>query len=305
MDKYVSAVIGHAIGDAMGVPIEFVERETLMENPITSLRKSYAGPAGTWSDDTSMEVATMDSFINKGKWDYDDIMINFADWLNDAKYTSNNYTFDVGRTCFAAIRNYLENGTLAIESGMDGFLANGNGSLMRILPVAFYSYKKDLNKEEIYELTKNISSLTHKNEISILGCYIYVLYAINLFNGLDKNEAYNTIRNEDYSMFSNETIDMYKRVLKEDLNDLEINDINSSGYVVDTLEASLWTLLKANSYVEAILGAVNLGGDTDTIGAITGSMAGILFDDIPEKWIDKLQRKDYLVELSLKFEESI
>lgn len=305
MDKYVSAVIGHAIGDAMGVPIEFVERETLMENPITSLRKSYAGPAGTWSDDTSMEVATMDSFINKGKWDYDDIMNNFGEWLNNSKFTANNYTFDVGRTCFAAIRNYFENGTPAIESGMDGFLANGNGSLMRILPVAFYSYKKDLNKEEIYELTKNISSLTHKNEISILGCYIYVLYAINLFNGLDKNEAYNTIRNEDYSMFSNETIDMYKRVLKEDLNDLEINDINSSGYVVDTLEASLWTLLKANSYVEAILGAVNLGGDTDTIGAITGSMAGILFDDIPEKWIDKLQRKDYLVELSLKFEESI
>lgn len=305
MDKYVSAVIGHAIGDAFGVPVEFVERHNLMENPITSLRKSYAGPAGTWSDDTSMEVATMDSFINKGKWDYDDIMINFADWLNDAKFTSNNYTFDVGRTCLAAIRNYLENSTPAIESGMDGFLANGNGSLMRILPVAYYCYKKDLDKKDIYELTKNISSLTHKNEISILGCYIYVLYVINLFKGMDKFEAYNTIQNEDYSFFSDESLEIYKRVLKDDLNTLEIDDIKSSGYVVDTLEASLWTLLKASNYVEAILGAVNLGGDTDTIGAITGSMAGIIFDDIPEKWINQLQRKDYLIDLAKKFDKAI
>lgn len=307
MSKVISSIIGHAIGDAMGVPVEFKDREQLLENPVTDMRRSYAGNPGIWSDDTSMEIATIDSYINNNSWNYDDIMINFGDWINDSKYTAAGYTFDVGRTCLSAIRNYLEKDASALESGLDDFNSNGNGSLMRILPVAIYCYKKDLNKNDIYQLTKNISSLTHRHEISILGCYIYVLYTINLFKGIDKQEAYDIIKNEDYSMFSRDSVECYYRILKDDLNELTIDDIKSSGYIVDSLEASMWVLLKANNYIDSILGAVNLGGDTDTIAAITGSMAGIIYgyDAIPKKWINQLARKDYLLELSEKFENCL
>ena len=307
MTKIIDGIIGHAIGDAMGVPVEFKDRESLMYNPVTEMRRSYAGDKGTWSDDTSMEIATMDAFINNNGWNYDDIMINFGDWINDSRFTAHDYTFDVGRTCLTAIRNYLQKGTPALESGLDDINSNGNGSLMRILPVAYYCYYNKLNNEKIYEITKNISSLTHRHEISILGCYIYVLYVIKLLDGKNKIEAYEEIKKEDYSMFNEETLNVYKRILKEDLNSLEVDDIKSSGYVVDTLEASMWVVLKADSYKESIIGSVNLGGDTDTIGAITGSMTGIIYGykSIPEDWINNLARREYIEDLCNKFEQTL
>lgn len=307
MSIIIDGVIGHAIGDAMGVPVEFKDRESLMYNPVKDMRRSYAGDKGTWSDDTSMEIATIDSYINNNGWNYDDIMINFGDWINDSRFTAHNYTFDVGRTCLTAIRNYLQKGTNALESGLDDINSNGNGSLMRILPVVYYCYFKKSEKEEIYEIVKNISSLTHRHEISILGCYIYTLYVINLLQNKDKYEAYNIIQNEDYSMFSTDSIDCYKRILNGELNSLDVDDIKSTGYVVDTLEASLWVLLQAKDYKESIIGSVNLGGDTDTIGAITGSMAGILYgyNSFPKEWINDLARKDYIIELCNKFEKSL
>ena len=307
MSKVVDGIIGHAIGDAMGVPVEFKDRDSLLYNPVKDMRRSYAGDKGTWSDDTSMEIATMDSFINCNGWDYDDIMTNFYDWLNNAKYTARGNTFDVGRTCLRAIKSFYDGNTTALESGLSDINSNGNGSLMRILPIAYYSFYKKLPNNDIYELVKNISSLTHRHEISILGCYIYVLYIIKLLQGKDKFSAYNMIRIEDYSMFSDDSLKTYSRILKDDLNKLKVDEIKSSGYVVDTLEASLWVVLKSENYKESIIGAVNLGGDTDTIGAVTGSMTGIIYgyDDIPKDWLKELARREYLEELSRKFEEKI
>ena len=305
MPKVIDGVIGHAIGDAMGVPVEFKSRETLLSNPVKEMKDSFAGEKGTWSDDTSMEIATIDSYINCKEWNYDDIMTNYCDWITDAKYTARGNTFDVGRTCLRAIKSFHDGKTTALESGLVGFDSNGNGSLMRILPVAYYCYYKKLNKEEIYNIVKDISSLTHRHEISILGCYIYVLYILKLIEGLDKQEAYKQIQKEDYSKFTQESLDTYKRILKEDLNNLKVNNINSTGYVLDTLEAALWVTLKSQNYKESIIGAVNLGGDTDTIAAITGSMTGIIYgyDSIPKEWLEVLARREYLEELSNNFEK--
>ena len=278
MSKVVDGVLGHAVGDALGTPVQFKDRALFYSNPIKNMLRSYGENSAIWSDDTAMELATMDSFIDKKKWDYDDIMVNFGDWLNDA-----------------------------LKSGLTGIRDNGNGSLMRILPVALYCYYKDSTKEEIYELTKNISSLTHGHEIAVLGCYIYVLFVINLLEGKNMYESYDLIKKEDYSRFSKESIDVYNRVLSKDIFDLSENDIKSSGYVVDSLEASLWCLLNTDNYKDALLTAVNLGGDTDTIAAITGSMAGIIYgrDSIPQEWLEKMLKVDYLIELSEKFESAI
>lgn len=118
---------------------------------------STAGDKGTWSDDTSMEIATIDSYINCNVWDYEDLMKNFYDWLNEAKYTSRGITFDVGTTCLSAVKNYYYNGIPPLESGLDDMRSNGNGSLMRILPVAYYCYYKKINNEEVYKIVKDIS----------------------------------------------------------------------------------------------------------------------------------------------------
>ena len=309
MSKYVDAIIGHAIGDAMGVPTEFCFREKLLANPVTSMTGfgSHRVPAGTWSDDTSMEIATMDAYINNGYWNYDDIMLNFGDWINDARFTANDFNFDVGRTCLTAIRNYISHGTPALESGLNDYLSNGNGSLMRILPVALYSYSKDLSDPEIIKLVNDVSSLTHRHDISKLGCYIYVKYVIYLLKGLSKEEAYEEIKKCDYSSYEKESIDVYERILKNNIKEYSIDDISSSGYIVDTLECALWILLNSKSYRDTIIASTNIGNDTDTIGAVAGGMAGIIYgiDSIPEDWLNTLKKKDYLMSLTLEFEKKV
>ena len=307
MSKIIDGVIGHVIGDAMGVPIEGHSRGRLLEKPVTKMMDSLRGEKGTWSDDTSMTLATIDSYINSHKWDYDDIMNKYIDWLNSSKYTAAGKPIGVGRTCLTAIKQYYNGNTSALESGLDAIDSNGNGSLMRMYPVAYYCYYKKLNNNDIYDLVKNISSLTHRHEVSILGCYIYTLFVIRLLKGIDKYKAYKEIKEEDYSMFSNESLLIYKRILKDDLNTLFIDDIRSTGYVVDTLEASLWVLLKSNSYKDSIIGSINLGNDADTIGAITGSMSGIIYgyDNIPKDWLDSLIKKDYIIDLCNKYEKEL
>lgn len=308
MSKFVDSIIGHAVGDAMGVPTEFCIRENLLNNPVTEMiGPSKTGqPAGSWSDDTSMEIATIDSFIENKKFDYDDIMSKWEEWINEAKYTANNDTFDVGRTCLRAIRNHSI-GKEPIECGIDGEQSNGNGSLMRILPVALYSYYKHLSEEEIICLTNNISSLTHQHPISKLGCYIYVRYIMYLLDAKDKYEAYNLIKKIDYSSYGDYAISKYNRILNDNIDEYEIDNISSTGYVVDTLECALWILLNANSYKETIIATTNIGNDTDTIGAIAGSMAGIIYgyESIPKEWLDKLMRKDYLIDLATNFEKEV
>ena len=308
MSKFIDSIIGHAVGDAMGVPTEFCLREHLLAHPVTEMIGSTktGQPAGSWSDDTSMEIATIDSFIQNKKFDYDDIMTKWEEWVNKAKYTANNVTFDIGRTCLRAIYNHSK-GIKALDCGIDGEQNNGNGSLMRILPVALYSYYKKLSEKEIIKLTNEISSLTHKHDISKLGCYIYVRYIMYLLDGISKKEAYKLIKKIDYSSYGEYAISKYDRILKDNITDYKINNILSTGYVVDTLECALWILLKSNSYKETIIATTNIGNDTDTIGAIAGSMAGIIYgyDSIPEEWLDKLMRKDYLIELANDFEKEV
>lgn len=307
MSKIKDGVIGHAIGDAMGVPVEFCIREKLLAHPVTKMigYGSHDVPAGTWSDDTSMEIATMDSMINQGgKINCEDIMMNFYYWLKEAKYTPYGEVFDAGRTCIKSIINFSKGYDIS-ECGQKDEYSNGNGSLMRILPIAYYCYYNKLKEEEIFEVVKDVSSLTHAHEISVLGCYIYVNYIIKLLEGKDKFESYNLIKLIDYSMFTEESLEVYKRILKEDIEKYSIDEIKSSGYVVDTLEASFWILLNASNFKEAIIGAINLGNDTDTIAAITGSMAGILYgyNSIPQEWLDKLAKRDYIEDLCDKLEK--
>lgn len=307
--KYIDGLIGFVVGDAMGVPLEFTPREELLKKPVTKMigNGTYNLPAGTWSDDTSMMIATIDSINAKNGIDLKDIALKFSAFKNHASYTATGEVFDIGNTCRMAIDKFEENREDPTLCGIDDINANGNGSLMRILPIAYYAIEKKLKEYEILELVRQISSMTHAHEISVMGCYFYVRYVIFLLNGKDKYSAYSMAKCVDYGMFKEGTQEVYSRLIKDDISKVKVNDIKSTGYIVDSLEAAIWVTLKSENYKEAVIGAINLGGDTDTIGALTGALAGIVYgyDFIPEEWKDNIAKKEYLMDIFEEFSENV
>ena len=294
-----SAIYGFAIGDAMGVPVEFEEREKLMKNPVTNMLGygSYDVPKGVWSDDTSMTLATMDSIIaNKNKLDYNDIADKFCEWINNAKYTATNEVFDIGTTTKFSLMRYWNDEIDATKCGGIGISENGNGSLMRMLPIAFYCFYNKIDDNNIIEIVKNVSSITHAHEISIIGCYMYVKYIMFILSNNDKTKSYKLLQNIDYSCFNKDNIILYERIINNDISKYPLNTIKSTGFIVDTLESVLWVILNTENFNESIIGSVNLGGDTDTIAAITGSISGILYgyDSMNKKWIKDIKNKELL-----------
>ena len=303
-----SGVIGLAVGDAMGVPLEFCMREKLMQHPTTQMLGygSHDVPKGSWSDDSSMTLATIDAIIKDGCINYNTIATNFLEWMKNAKYTPTDTVFDIGRTCLRAIAKFESNQEIAEKCGGTSEMDNGNGSLMRILPLTYYCFSKNMNEKEIYEIVKNVSSITHGHEISIMGCFIYVMYGIELLSNKNLTQAYKKIKKIKYNTyFSEKTIDRYVRILKKNIKKYSLDEIKSTGFIVDTLEATLWILLNTNSYNQSIIGAINLGNDTDTVGACVGGLAGIYYglENINKTWQSELLKYDYIVELCDKFNE--
>ena len=139
LDLIKAMIVGHAIGDALGVPVEFMSREEIAHNPVAEMRGygTHHQPPGTWSDDTSMTLCLLESIVRLGRIDYKDIMDNFVSWLRRAEFTATGITFDVGIASQAAIQRY-EQGTPPLACGGNGEYDNGNGSLMRIAPLAIY-----------------------------------------------------------------------------------------------------------------------------------------------------------------------
>ena len=304
------SLYGFIVGDAFGVPVEFQDREELQNNPVVDMLEygTHHVPKGTWSDDTSMTLATMDSLSVNNGIDYNDMMERFVEWSSNAMYTATDTVFDIGITTRKALYNYYSNKNNPVGCGLDDVRSNGNGSLMRIMPVCFYLSNRRMNEDDKVNIINNISSLTHAHEISKMGCYIYNKFIDALLHGKDKNAAYNYICNRDYNRYySKETIDVYKRILDGNLKSIDIKDISSSGYVVSTLESVLWTILNTDNYRDSIIKSVNLGNDTDTVAAITGSLAGLLYgiDNIPKEWLDAIPKKDYLDGLINNYDETI
>ena len=304
-NQVISTIIGFVVGDALGVPVEFSNREDLDKAPVTDMMDGgfHNVGRGTWSDDTSLTLATMDSIADLNNVDYDDIMKRFTEWLLHAKYSATNKVFDVGNTTRASILEFLD-GTEAIKCGGSNEFENGNGSLMRMAPIVLTLYNKKIYRIDKIQIINNLSSLTHAHPISKLGCLIYNDYINLLLDGNSKEDAYDKLGKINYSNFyGSSEISKYDRILKGELKTLRREDIKSTGYIVDTLEASIWSILNTNSYKDAVLTSINLGEDTDTIGAITGSVAGLVYglEQIPKEWIEKIENYNYIEEVINKF----
>lgn len=302
-----AAFIGFAVGDALGVPVEFKRREYLKENPVKEMLgyMSWQQPAGTWSDDSSLAFCLAESLCNN--YDIEDIGLKFTQWMQNGYWGAHFEVFDIGGTTKHSLVRIVK-GLSAKISGNFFAEDNGNGSLMRILPLAFY-LKNEENVDVIFEKVKEVSSITHAHFRSFFACFIYIIYALELINEQKKDAAYSNMQTKvnDFiakNDFNKNEIQLFSRILENDVSELEENVIQSSGYVLHTLEASLWSLLTTNSYQEAVLKAVNLGEDTDTTACVTGGLAGLYYglEAIPEKWINVLARKADIIDLCDRFE---
>lgn len=313
---------GLMVGDALGVPAEFKSREWLHRMPVMMMTGfgTHNQEVGTWSDDTSMTLATMDSLCRG--LDYENIMKRFKDWLfYNKEYTPHGEVFDVGGVCRKAIKNYTI-GFEVLECGMDGEGSNGNGSLMRILPVVLFVLKDgNILDENTLEIIHNVSRLTHAHPISLTGCGIYAFLVEELLKAEPGDDLCEVLqRGIDRAFFTYEngedvylaaSLRQYRRMEKlSEFRQLEEKDILSTGFVVHTLEAAVWCLLTTNSFKECVLKAVNLGSDTDTVAAVAGSLAGYVYgqdgeNGIPQEWMRQLARYEWLEGKVKKFSKAL
>ena len=300
-------LIGSAVGDALGVPVEFKSRQYLQQNPVTDMTGygTYNMPPGTFSDDSSMMFCLAESLCNG--YNVNDIAEKFQMWMHEGYWTADGEVFDVGISTRKAI-NRLRVVKNPTEAGSTAESDNGNGSLMRILPLAIFT--KDLSIDERCEIVKEVSSITHAHNRSVLACIYYIEFALNVLDSENLEEAYlNTnfwlkLFLEENEIYKNE-FQYFERILSGKLIDLKEDEIKSTGYVMDSLEASIWCLLHTDSYKDCVLKAVNLGHDTDTIACIAGGIAGIYYDveTIPTNWIEQLPRVDDILHLAAQLEE--
>ncbi|SHL34057.1 ADP-ribosylglycohydrolase [Anaerocolumna jejuensis DSM 15929] len=302
-NKLNGGLFGFCIGDALGVPVEFSSREERQMDPVNEMRAygTHHQPFGTWSDDTSLMLCLIEA-INHG-YSIKSVADNFVKYYTKGYLTPYGEVFDIGISTRIAIEK-LHAGINPIECGGKAESDNGNGSLMRILPLAFYG--RNMNAGDLIKMIEEVSALTHAHKRSKLACIFYTVYAIQIISGNNKKDAYeitiNFITDNCSEKYSDE-FGNYKSILSREVLKYNVSQIKSSGYVIDTLEAVLWSFLISDNYKDAVLKAVNLGGDTDTIAAIAGGLAGIYygFDSIPDKWVQGIVRKEELYDIFTQF----
>lgn len=305
---WCDGIVGVVVGDALGLPVQFWSRENLKQAPIESMMGygTFYMPAGTWSDDSSMTLATLASIRNCKCIDTQDIMKQFVRWLYLGEYTPFEESFDQGKTCTQAIMDYVKNQDVN-TCGQIGEYANGNGALMRIMPVCLWAYEKQkdgsVSEKEAVEWIHEVSGLTHNHLRSKMACviYYYMIKAILETDGSLQKKLQKGV--DDAVKFYHGDIANYVELAHyerlfhlDEFARVPEDDIKSSGYVVDSLEAAVWSLITTESFENALLKAVNLGGDTDTIGAIAGGLAGLYYgyEGIPEEWLEVVQKREWV-----------
>lgn len=304
-DHIKSILFGVSVGDALGVPVEFSSRERMDLNPLSKMIGfgTYNQPPGTWSDDSTMTFCLAETLLDE-EFSLRKLSNRFINWVDWGYWTPHGELFDIGNTTHAAIDRLrtIENPELA---GGNHETENGNGSLMRILPLILETGKIAIS--DSYDLIKSVSSVTHRHDRSIISCFYYLTLARHLIQGHSKESSYALTNKIVKSQLNERSIEKkeqihFNRILNNLIPTLEYSQIRGSGYVIHSLESSIWCLLKTGTYKEAVLKAVNLGEDTDTTAAITGGLAALKygFNSIPDEWILQLVKKDEIEELAEK-----
>jgi ADP-ribosylglycohydrolase len=313
--RIVGGLFGVAVGDALGVPVEFRSREAVRRDPVLDMRGygTHNQPKGTWSDDTSTTLCLVEELLSRrpGEPLSDDALTAILDrllrWRDDDLWTARGDVFDIGNTTTYALSKWKA-GIPLHDVGIRDEKSIGNGSLMRSLPVAIaYVNASDA---ALLDAAHAVSRLTHAHPRAQMACGIYCLYARSLLRGNSLDVAYRDAVDGAMSAYPayrhaaySDELGHFASFLSGELLRRDESEVKTDTYAVDTLEAALWTLHRARDFRDAVLTAVNLGLDTDTVGAVTGGLAGIRwgFDAIPKTWIQTLARSDELRDVFERF----
>lgn len=309
----LTAIMGVAVGDALGLPVQFYSREKCQRLNVTQML-DWELPKGTFSDDTATTLCTLAS-LKENNWQLndEDIMKRFVAWLGYGYMTCDDRAIDVGQATRKAIQRYYD-GVPLEECGCKGFRECGNGSLMRIMPVVFYLLKN--RNADVYDAVRRVSSLTHAHEVCVLACYIYVRLCLEIKELRSNNDAnmsdaqmhefmsaqLRSICEGAKALFSDEAMKLYERLFDfKSFSNLPMESIKSSGFVVDSLEAALWCFATTYDFRDCLVKAVSLGDDTDSVAAIAGGMVALYYgyEAIPDEWISDLRGKDMIYQLCM------
>jgi ADP-ribosylglycohydrolase len=305
-ERVLGGLWGSLVGDALGVPVEFLSRDEVRQNRVSGMRGhgTHHQPAGTWSDDSSLLLCSAESLV-RHEFDTQDMGERFRAWYQEGLWTPHGRVFDVGVTTSEALRR-ISKGVRAELAGADGQFSNGNGSLMRILPVSLRF--TDEPTKQLLDRVHRASAITHRHPRSQMACGLHALFVRQLLKGSAASVAFKCALDEfrlfyDADPYWAAELDDFQVVLSGDLAGRAEIDIESDGYVIHTLNASLWSLLTTTSFEECVLKSVNLGGDTDTTGCVAGGLAGVLYglENIPTEWRKSLTRFEDVNRLFLNF----
>lgn len=305
MDRYAGGLWGLLIGDALGVPYEFSNPQELppieqieMEPP-KGYSKAYPGvPVGTWSDDGAQALCLLDSLLENDGLKADAFTEKMLDWLERGLWTPDGKVFDVGVQTSWALTAFRQ-GTPPEQCGMVRPEGKGNGSLMRVLPLALWHRGED----RALAMDAHRQSLpTHGHPCNQVCCALYSLTARRLLEGLPFAKAFRRAVDGLREIYAE------LPVYAKELELLELEEPmrgNGTGYVVDCLKSAFMVLEEAESYEDAVKRAIALGNDTDTTACVTGGLAGIRFgaENIPTRWMDALQGKPAVQELLEKLKQ--
>jgi ADP-ribosyl-[dinitrogen reductase] hydrolase len=286
-DRAIGALLGLAIGDAVGTTLEFTRRDDHL--PLTDMIGGgpFALAAGEWTDDTSMALCLAESLLAHPHLDQGDLMRRFVSWWRWGQNSHNGACFDIGITTAEALGRFER--TSDPVAGSTAPSTAGNGSLMRLSPVAVRWHR---NKAEAADVAQRQSVTTHGAPEAVDACRFFVGLLVDAVSG-----------REPASLLSPNSFEGERKIVEiaqGKWRDKQRHEIASSGYVVDTLEAALWCIARSENFESAILAAANLADDADSVAAVTGQLAGAIWGAtaIPEHWRKRLAWHDRIQSLA-------
>jgi ADP-ribosyl-[dinitrogen reductase] hydrolase len=293
-DRFLGCLLGLAAGDAVGTTVEFSTRGSF--EPVTGI--NGGGPfnlqPGQWTDDTSMTLCIAASLLETGGFDARDQMERYWRWLEQGYMSSTDSCFDIGDTVYKAIQRFVESDDPF--SGSTHPQTAGNGCIMRLAPVPMF-YAKDHDAAVNYSAES--SRTTHGAAECLDACRLLGSQLVRALSGASRDEL----------LFDNARLELTEPKIQElaagSYQNKTEQEIRGTGYVVESLEASLWCFLNTENYRDAVLKATNLGDDADTTAAITGQLAGAFYgvDAIPSDWLDKLSGREMIEDFALRLHQ--
>jgi len=290
-ERAMGSFVGLAVGDALGAPLEFSFRGSF--EPVKDMQEGgvFHLNRGEWTDDTSMALCLAESLLETGEFNARDLMNRFAEWAFKGKFSSRPQSFGFGQTFFSSLIIYQRTGDP--YSGSLKPKRPGNGCIMRLSPIPIFFHP---DKQKVILISGESSKPTH----GMPEC----IYASRLFGAMLEDAL--SGKGKEAILFGQEA----EVEAPENIQDIangnyqykEENEIEGTFFAGKSLEAALWCFLKTDTYREAVLKAVNLGGDTDSTAAVCGQIAGAYygFRAIPAEWVDVLAKKDIVLGMAEK-----